>query len=251
MPRRGKVRARLFASCGTAQACGLPSAWRHRLIFRPSSAPLPPLRGAPRKHTLMADWIIGFIEQHGYLAVLALMVAENIFPPVPSELIMPFAGFVAARGDLHPALVVIAGTLGTLLGTLPWYVVARRIGRERLKTWAGRHGRWLTVSPRDIDRASDWFDRHGALAVFLGRLVPAVRSLISAPAGFSAMALPAFLLWSVAGSLLWVGTLTAAGYLLDSGYDRVAAWIDPVTKGVLVAAVAAYVWRVVRAPSTT
>lgn len=199
----------------------------------------------------MADWIIDFIDQYSYFAVIFLMMAENIFPPVPSELIMPFAGFAAARGDLNPVLVVLTGTLGSLLGTLPWYFVARRIGRDRLKAWAGRHGRWLTVSPKDIDRAGDWFDRRGGLAVFLGRLVPGVRSVISAPAGFARMPMASFLLWSAAGSLLWCTALTAAGYLLDSAYDRVADWIDPVSKVILGAVVLAYLWRVVRTPSSS
>lgn len=194
----------------------------------------------------MADWIIHFIEQHGYLAVVLLMLAENVVPPIPSELIMPFAGFAAARGDLHPAAVAVTGALGSVLGTLPWYVVARRIGRERLKAWAARHGRWLTVSPDDLDRAHRWFERRGAVTVFAGRLVPAVRSVISAPAGIAAMPLPSFLLWSLAGSLLWCAALTATGFLLEARYDQVARWIDPVTKTILLASAATYAWRVLR-----
>ena len=178
----------------------------------------------------MAQWIIGFIEQYGYLGIAALMLAENVFPPLPSELIMPFAGFAAARGSLHPLLVVVAGTAGSLAGTLPWYWAGRRLGSERLKRWAGRHGRWLTLSPADVERAERWFDRHGTIAVLFGRLVPAVRSVISLPAGMARMPLPKFLLWSLAGSLAWNALHVALGYLLEARYEQVSRWLDPVSR---------------------
>lgn len=193
----------------------------------------------------MAQWIIDFIELYGLLGIVALMVLENVFPPIPSELIMPFAGFVAARGDMNAASVILAGTVGSLIGTLPWYVAGRLTTVERLKCWAGRHGRWLAVSPRDIDRAQHWFERNGQRAVFFGRMVPAVRSVISAPAGVCAMALPRFLLWSLAGSALWVSALAGLGYALQDNYASVRHWIDPVSKAIVVFAVLGYLWRVV------
>ena len=193
----------------------------------------------------MANWIIEFIGQQGYLGVALLMILENVFPPIPSELIMPFAGFVAARGDLNGIGVLLAGTVGSVLGTMPWYVAGRFLSVERLKAWAGRHGRWLAMSPDDIDRAERWFRLRGERAVFLGRMVPAVRSVISAPAGIVGMGLPRFLVWSIAGSMLWVGALVALGYLLEDQYDRVAQWLDPVSKVIVGIAVVAYLWRVV------
>ncbi|MEO5733650.1 MAG: DedA family protein [Rubrivivax sp.] len=192
----------------------------------------------------MAQWIISFIEQHGYLGIAALMVLENVFPPIPSELIMPFAGFSAARGELSLAGVLAAGTVGSLLGTLPWYVAGRSLTGDRLKRWAGRWGRWLAVSPDDIDHASDWFERHGSAAVFFGRMVPAVRSVISVPAGIARMNLAAFLAWSAAGSLLWVGLLVGLGYGLESQYARVQGWLSPVTMLIVAAIIVAYLWRV-------
>ena len=192
----------------------------------------------------MANWIIEFIGQQGYLGIVLLMILENVFPPIPSELIMPFAGFVAARGDLNAVGVLLAGTVGSVLGTMPWYVAGRLLSVERLKGWAGRHGRWLAASPADIDRAVHWFERRGERAVFLGRMVPAVRSVISAPAGITGMALPRFLLWSLAGSMLWVGALVALGFVLEGQYERVGQWLDPVSKVIVGAAVAAYIWRV-------
>lgn len=193
----------------------------------------------------MAQWIIDLIEQHGYPAIVALMFLENIFPPMPSELIMPFAGFVAARGDLELMLVVLSGTLGSLTGTLPWYFAGRAVGMKRLSRWADRHGRWLTVSPGDLESAQAWFDRRGALAVVLGRLVPALRSVISAPAGIAGMPFSKFLLWSALGSLIWTGFLTGVGYFLESRHEQIASWMDPVAKTIVAVAIAAYVWRVI------
>lgn len=194
----------------------------------------------------MLEWIVSLIDQHGYWAVTALMLLENVFPPIPSELIMPFAGFAAARGDLSLPLVVVAGTLGSVLGTLPWYVAGRCIGDARLKRWAGKHGRWLTMSPKDIKNADRWFDQHGRAAVFFGRLVPGLRSVISAPAGVTGMPFGSFLLWTFAGSLIWTGTLASLGVVLESNYEHVADWIDPVSKGILIAAIVLWLWRVVR-----
>jgi len=193
----------------------------------------------------MAEWIIGIIESYGYLGIVALMILENVLPPIPSELIMPFAGFAAARGEMSTTGVVLAGTAGSLLGTLPWYAAGRWLSSERLKTWADRHGRWLAVSADDIDRTDRWFDRRGRLAVFFGRMVPTVRTLISVPAGLVAMPWPQFLLWSAAGSILWVGGLTAVGYVLHEQYDQVGDWLNPVAQMVLVVIVGVYLYRVV------
>jgi membrane protein DedA with SNARE-associated domain len=192
----------------------------------------------------MADWITALIEQHGYLAIALLMVLENVFPPIPSELIMPFAGYLAARGDLNPWLVVATGTLGSIIGTLPWYVAGRAIGRERLGRWVARHGRWLAMSRADFQRALDWFDRKGALAVTLGRLVPALRSIISAPAGIARMPMAPFLAWSVLGSAVWTAFLTVLGYALEASYEAVEGWVNPVSTAVVIGAVLLYVWRV-------
>ena len=194
----------------------------------------------------MADWITSFITEGGYLAVALLMALENLFPPVPSELIMPFAGAVAARGDLSFALVVAAGSIGSLLGTLPWYWAGSKLGAERLKRWSDRHGRWLTITADDIDRANRWFDRHGSWAVASGRLVPALRTVISAPAGIMAMPFWKFLLWSSLGTVAWTSLLAGLGLLLGDRYDQIVHWLDPVTIIVIGGAVIGWLWRVIR-----
>lgn len=194
----------------------------------------------------MADWVIGLIEQNGYAGIALLMLAENLFPPLPSELIMPFAGFLAARGDLHPALVVAAGAAGSVAGALPWYAAGRWPGCARVHRLAQRHGRWLTVTPEEVERAERWFQRRGPLVLVLGRLVPALRTVVALPAGLTTLPLPAFVAWTTLGSALWSALLTAAGYALEQQYARIAAWLDPVTAAIVVAIVATYVVRVLR-----
>jgi membrane protein DedA with SNARE-associated domain len=192
----------------------------------------------------MFDWITGF-HKMGNIGIALLMFAENLFPPIPSELIMPLAGFSAARGERNLAIVIIAGSVGSLLGALLWYYIGKGLGAERLKRWATRHGRWLTVSPGEIDRSCAWFDRHGGKAVFIGRLIPAVRTLISVPAGIAGMPLAAFLLYSAAGTVLWTALLAVAGYYLESQYDKVADWVSPVSNVVIGLIVLCYLYRVV------
>jgi membrane protein DedA with SNARE-associated domain len=190
------------------------------------------------------DFITEFMQNSGYFGVFALMALENIFPPIPSELIMPFAGFVAARGDLSVAGVLIAGTAGSVAGALPWYYAGKVYGKERLEKLADKHARWLTVTHGDIEHAMDAFEKHGKKVVLLGRLIPAIRTLISVPAGLAKMPLAQFLLFSTVGSLLWTGILTGAGYLLESQYERVADYVDPVSKAVLIGLVGWYLYRV-------
>ena len=193
----------------------------------------------------MFDSITGLISQGGYFGILALMLLENLFPPIPSEVIMPLAGYLVASGQLSLIPAVIVGTLGSVLGTGFWYLIGMWIGAERLKRWAARFGRLMTLAPSDIDRAQAWFDRYGAVAVLLGRLIPAVRTLISVPAGIARMPLGRFLGFTFAGSLVWTGVLTAAGMLLHANYGRVADVIDPMSKIVVAVVVLVYLYRVV------
>lgn len=192
----------------------------------------------------MFDWITNLVAQTGYAGIALLMLAENVFPPIPSELIMPLAGFTAARGELNLVGVLVSGTLGSLAGAVVWYEVGRRVGIDRLRRWAGRHGRWLTMSPEELDQAVAWFRGHAGLAVLVGRLIPAVRTLISVPAGVAGMGLPAFLAWTSAGTALWTALLTGAGYLLEGGYDQVSGWLNPITNLVMALMALGYAYRV-------
>jgi membrane protein DedA with SNARE-associated domain len=192
----------------------------------------------------MLAWVSQLMSSLGYAALVFLMFVENVFPPIPSELIMPLAGFVSTQGGLSLAGVIAAGTLGSVLGALPLYYLGRRLGAERLKTLADRHGRWLTVCGGDIERAIGWFDRHGRAAVFFGRLVPGVRSLISLPAGIDRMPVVSFLLFTALGSGIWSALLAYAGFLLGGRYQEVERYVNPVSYVVLGAMLAVYLWRV-------
>lgn len=194
----------------------------------------------------MFDWVVSTIDSWGYFGVMMLMFAENVFPPIPSELIMPLAGFLAGRGDMNLWLTILAGTVGSVAGTTVWYFVGQAIGEARLKRFAARHGRILTLSPSDIDNASGWFARHGAAAVFFGRMIPAIRTLISIPAGLAAMPFWRFLAYTAVGSAVWTALLTVAGFVLHENYTHVESYVDPVSKLVVVAAIALYVWRLIR-----
>lgn len=193
----------------------------------------------------MFDWVLTVIESWGYPGIFLLMLGENVFPPIPSEVIMPLAGYLCGTGALSLVPAVLAGTAGSVAGTSLWYLLGRRIGAAALKRWAARHGRLMTVSPSDIDAAQGWFDRHGGKAVLLGRMIPTIRTLISVPAGIARMSWGRFLVLTTLGSLAWTGLLTGAGYLLESQYDRVGDLVDPVSKLVVVVVVAVYLYRVV------
>ncbi|MBM9594326.1 DedA family protein [Roseitranquillus sediminis] len=192
----------------------------------------------------MFDWITGFLNTIGFVGVALLMFTENVFPPIPSELIMPLAGFNAAQGNGNIVVVIIAGSLGSLAGALMWFYVGLWIGRDRVHRLAARHGRWLTVSPDEFKQAEDWFARHGGAAVFIGRLVPTVRTFISVPAGMARMPMGRFMAYSALGTAIWTTLLGLLGYFLESQYAKVEAWMNPVSNIVLAGIVGWYVWRV-------
>lgn len=175
------------------------------------------------------------------------MFAENLFPPIPSELIMPLAGFTVAKGMMNFTLAVLAGVVGTILGAFPWYYAGKFVGEERLKHLADKYGKWITVSGKDIDKATRWFNRYGNKAVLFGRLVPGVRTLISLPAGLSDMHLVPFLIYSTLGTTAWVMILTFLGFQLGDKYELVEQYLDPVSKIVVVIIVISFIaWIVMK-----
>ncbi|NBC65749.1 MAG: DedA family protein [Bacteroidetes bacterium] len=194
----------------------------------------------------MFNWVKNIIESIGYPGIALLMILENIFPPIPSEVIMPFAGFVTEQGELNLFGVIAAGTIGSVLGTLPFYYLGLKIGEEQIKSWAQKYGRWIMLNPKDIDRATRWFERHDASAVFLCRLIPGIRTLISIPAGVARMNFFSFLTLSVAGTTIWIGLLTYLGQILGRNYDRVQDYLDPVGYAVLGIIVISYIYHIVK-----
>lgn len=194
----------------------------------------------------MFDWIAAFLESGGALAIAALMFLENVFPPIPSELIMPLAGFNAARGGAPLWLAILAGGIGSLAGAYFWYLIGYAFGPIRMRMLVVRHGRWLTLNLSDFERAEQWFQRHGSAVVFFGRFIPTVRTLISIPAGIEKMPQGRFLLFTALGSFIWSGGLAMAGYLLEDRYEQVEHWIDPLSTAVVVSIIVIYIYRVIR-----
>ena len=194
----------------------------------------------------MADWVIRLIEQSGYLGIGFLMFLETIFPPIPSEVIMPVAGVAAGQGKLHYGLVVASGTAGAMLGNIVWYLVARALGIIRLKPFILRWGRWLTIEWDEIVRAERWFGTRGWLIVGVGRLLPTVRSIVSVPAGLLKMRFLTFTIASTVGTALWTALLAGAGYLLGERYRDIDKLIGPVANGMIVAIIALYAVRLWR-----
>src|SRR5882757_7376665 len=191
----------------------------------------------------MSDWVVRLIEQSGYLGVAFLMFLETVFPPIPSEIIMPVAGMAAAQGKMSFTLSVLSGTAGAMLGNIVWYLAARALGHDRLKPIIQRHGKWLTLSWREVERAHRWFDAHGIAFVSVGRLIPTVRSLVSIPAGLLDMRFRNFMIASTIGTALWTAVLTGAGYKLQENFRDIGKIIGPMSNAVLIALVAIYLWR--------
>ena len=192
----------------------------------------------------LASWIQDVIERLGAVGVALLVILENVFPPIPSEIVLPFAGFVAQRGDGSVVVMIFAATLGAVVGALVLYGIAAVIGPERLAAFVARFGRWFGVKPADLVRAEQWFDRHAVAAVLLGRCVPLIRSIVSIPAGFRRMAITPFLLYTALGSLVWNTALIGAGAILGNQWERVEPYVATL-QWVVVAAVALLVLRFV------
>ena len=185
----------------------------------------------------ISAWVLSIMAKFGYFGIVFAMFAENVFPPIPSEIIMPAAGFAASKGELNLVLVILAGTLGAVLGALPLYYLGRVFDKERLLTFTEKYGKYVFVNSCDVTAANDWFEKHGKLAVFFGRMVPGVRSLISIPAGMNNMPLPPFLVLTALGSSVWATVLTLAGYYLGQNYEVIQSILAPYSKGIGIAVV--------------
>ncbi|MGB3402160.1 MAG: DedA family protein [Microcoleaceae cyanobacterium] len=182
----------------------------------------------------MLDWITNTVNSLGYVGIALLMLLENILPPIPSELIMPLAGFSVTRGELSFVYVVIAGVIGSVLGALPWYYLGKFWGLQRIENLADRYGKWITLSSKDVRKAKDWFDRRGKQAACFSRVIPGVRTYISVPAGISKMPLLTFLFYSTIGTAVWVGFLTYAGYILGENYSQIKQFLSPISAVIVV-----------------
>lgn len=191
----------------------------------------------------MTDWVLRLIDAGGYWGIFALMVLENLFPPIPSELIMGIGGIRVGQGRMDMGLLLFAGTLGTTLGNYAWYLVGRLLGFERLRPLVDRFGRWLTMEWRDVEALDRIFMRYGQIAVFVFRFMPVFRTMISLPAGLFRMGHIPFLLWTMAGALIWNIILAGAGYVLGYNFRDIDTWIGPLATATVAIAAVAYLYR--------
>lgn len=175
---------------------------------------------------LMRTVIQDLILSLGYVGIAIVMFAENVFPPIPSELVMPFAGWLARDGRLDLVSCLVAGTVGTVAGAVVLYYVGTLVDEPVVRRFVRAYGRYWLLSDADVDRTFAYFQRHGRAVVFFGRMVPIVRSLISVPAGMNRMPMAPFLAYTTAGSLIWTTLLTIAGWILGESWDQIIWWVN-------------------------
>ena len=179
--------------------------------------------------TSVPDLIIKAVETNpifAYFVIGFAMFLENIVPPIPSEIIMPLGGYFVYQGSLNFYVLVLFGTVGTLMGSLPWYLIGRALNEERISKFLDNKGKILGITSIDLSRSRKWFDQYGTLLIFWGRLIPGIRTLISVPAGIELMPLGTFLIWTSLGTVIWVSALTAAGYFFGENYQNISLYLD-------------------------
>lgn len=193
----------------------------------------------------MAGWVVDVVDAAGVVGVGALIALENVLPPIPSEVILPFAGFSASRGDLDPVLAWVAATVGAVVGAWVLYGVGRLLSYERVYDLAGK--RWFVLfGQADLERGDRFFDRHGGAIVLAGRCVPLVRSVVSVPAGMEAMPLGRFTLLTAIGSGVWNALFIGLGYQLGERWEQVEHWVAPVSYGVVGLLIVVVGWLIFR-----
>lgn len=192
----------------------------------------------------MNDWIFRLIEGGGYWGIAFLMVVENIFPPIPSELIMGIGGISVAQGRMEIAPLMIAGTLGSTLGNYAWFALGRALGYERLKPIVDRFGRLLTMDWEDVAKLVVFFQKHGQWVVFAMRFSPFMRTLISLPAGLARMGHVKFLTFTLAGAAIWNALLVWAGFHLGRNFSEIDQYTGPVALVFTAVIAVVYIYRV-------
>ena len=194
----------------------------------------------------MTEFIVDLTAWGGYFGIFLLMVLENVFPPIPSEVIMGLGGIAVARGQMTIVPLIVAGTAGTVAGNYFWYAIGWWLGYQRLRPFVDRYGRWLTLDWEHVLELERFFRRRGQWVVFVFRFMPAFRTMVSLPAGMARMPPLRFLLWTAAGSAIWNSGLAYAGLYLGSNFRELDAYIGPAAIALTVAIVIGYFWRLLR-----
>ena len=199
----------------------------------------------------MTNWVLHLIDAGGYWGIFLLMVLENVFPPIPSELIMGIGGIRVGQGRMDMAPLLLVGTCGTTIGNYVWYLIGWKLGFTRLKPLIDRFGRWATLEWRDVEALNRLFARRGDAIVFIFRFMPALRTMVSLPAGLFRMGHIRFLLWTAAGALIWNVILAYAGYVLGANFKEIDKYIGPAATVTVALAVIFYLYRLITwRPST-
>jgi membrane protein DedA with SNARE-associated domain len=175
----------------------------------------------------LVGWATEVIYAIGYVGVALMIALEQVFPPIPSEVILPLSGSLSAAGRFNLPIVVIAATIGSCLGASMLYGIGRFGGEHRLGPWLDRYGKWILLSRKDLASSRTWFARHGTAAVLVARLVPGMRSIVSVPAGLAQMPYARFVALTAIGSGIWNSALIGAGYFLGQNWDQVKGWLAP------------------------
>jgi membrane protein DedA with SNARE-associated domain len=192
------------------------------------------------------SWVTSLIETLGYVGVAVVLALESVFPPIPSEAVLPLTGFLVSQGRMSFVGALVASTIGAVIGALILYWLGYALGEDRVRTLVTQHGRWMLLTEEDLDRAHAWFEHHGRIAVLIGRLAPFVRSMVSIPAGVTRMPLLTFTVYTTIGSALWNAALIGAGWLLGASWMHVQAYQQYVAYAVFAAlglVIAWFVWR--------
>jgi membrane protein DedA with SNARE-associated domain len=198
----------------------------------------------------LAAWLVQLVESLGYAGVGILLAMGGMLFPVPAEIVLPFSGYLAGQGRLWAPAVVIAATLGSTTGSLLLYYISLRLGEQQVHVMVTRYGRYIFLRDSDVVRAQWWFDRNAGRAVFICRLIPLLRSIISIPAGIGRMPVGSFVLFTAMGSLVWNTTLIGLGWLLGHHWAEVNRYTSHLQYGVVAAiamAAGCFVWNRQRA----
>ncbi|GAA0403639.1 DedA family protein [Paenibacillus motobuensis] len=174
----------------------------------------------------MDNWITSIMEQFGYFGILFLIALENVFPPIPSEVILTFGGFMTTSTSMTVTGVVIASTLGSVLGAVILYGIGYLLNVDKLEGIIEKYGRYLRVKKEDIRKADSWFDKYGYWTVLFCRMVPLIRSLISIPAGMNKMKFSLFLLFTTIGTLAWNVILVSLGAAVGGSWESIVEFMD-------------------------
>ncbi|MFC0213592.1 DedA family protein [Paenibacillus chartarius] len=174
----------------------------------------------------MQAWITEIMNQFGYFGIFLLIALENLFPPIPSEVILTFGGFMTTQSDLNIIGVIMFSTIGSVFGAIVLYWVGRLLSVQRLESIVVKYGKILRLTPEDVQKANNWFTKYGVWTVFFGRLIPLIRSLISIPAGSTRMNMATFLIFTTLGSLIWNSVLVYVGVAVGASWETIVHYMD-------------------------